>query len=98
MEEYHYVLHSEDFRWKLKNERVVLCEDVSFGGEKFPIVCAIDVDAKVSLPMKPEELLQHFSSVPWQGFQYVTVRLMDSSLIDSEVHLGSKLSSINKII
>ncbi|XP_047082365.1 histone-lysine N-methyltransferase SUVR5 [Lolium rigidum] len=84
MEEYHYVLHSEDFRWKLKNERVVLCEDVSFGGEKFPIVCAIDVDAKVSLPMKPDELLQHFSSVPWQGFQYVTVRLMDSSLIDSE--------------
>jgi hypothetical protein len=87
MEEYHYVLDSEDFRWKLKNERVVLCEDVSFGGEKFPIVCAIDVDAKVSLRMKPEELLQHCSSVPWQGFQYVTVRLMDSSLIDSEVLL-----------
>uniref|UniRef100_A0ACD5YR58 Uncharacterized protein n=1 Tax=Avena sativa TaxID=4498 RepID=A0ACD5YR58_AVESA len=84
MEEYHYVLDSEYFGWKLKNERVVLCEDVSFGGEKFPIVCTIDVDAKESLVMKPEELLQHCNSVPWQGFHYVTARLMDSSLVDSE--------------
>uniref|UniRef100_A0ACD5ZN75 Uncharacterized protein n=1 Tax=Avena sativa TaxID=4498 RepID=A0ACD5ZN75_AVESA len=84
MEEYHYVLDSEDFRWKLKNERVVLCEDVSFGREKFPIVCAVDVDAKEFLRTKPEELLQHCSSVPWQGFHYVTARLMDSSLVDSE--------------
>uniref|UniRef100_A0ACD5W8E4 Uncharacterized protein n=1 Tax=Avena sativa TaxID=4498 RepID=A0ACD5W8E4_AVESA len=84
MEEYHYVLDSEDFRWKLKNERVVLCEDVSFGREKFSIVCAVDVDAKEFLRTKPEELLQHCSSVPWQGFHYVTARLMDSSLVDSE--------------
>ncbi|KAL6634993.1 hypothetical protein ACP70R_027664 [Stipagrostis hirtigluma subsp. patula] len=84
MEEYHYVLDSENFRWKLKNERVVLCNDVSFGREKVPIVCAIDVDAKDSLRMKPEELLQHGSSVPWQGFHYITERLLDSSLVDSE--------------
>ncbi|VAI48545.1 unnamed protein product [Triticum turgidum subsp. durum] len=87
MEEYHYVLDSEHFMWKLKNERVVLCEDVSFGREKVPIVCAIDVDAKESLHMKPEELLQHCCSVPWQGFHYVTTRLMDSSLVDSESYM-----------
>lgn len=84
MEEYHYVLDTKHFGWKLRNERVVLCEDISFGREKTPIVCVIDVDAKDSLSMKPEELLEHGSSLPWQGFHYITTRLMDSSLVDSE--------------
>ncbi|CAD6249779.1 unnamed protein product [Miscanthus lutarioriparius] len=84
MEEYHYVLDSKHFGWKPKNERVVLCEDISFGREKVPIICVIDADAKDSLGMKPEELLPHGSSVPWQGFHYITKCLMDSSLIDSE--------------
>ncbi|AQK74071.1 histone-lysine N-methyltransferase SUVR5 isoform X4 [Zea mays] len=84
MEEYHYVLDSKHFGWKPKNESVVLYEDISFGREKVPIVCVIDMDAKDSLGMKPEELLSHGSSVPWQGFHYITKRLMDSSLINSE--------------
>ncbi|XP_062220080.1 histone-lysine N-methyltransferase SUVR5-like [Phragmites australis] len=84
MEEYHYVLDSMHFGWKLKNEKVVICKDVSFGREKVPIVCAIDVNAKDSLCMKPEELLPHGNSVPWQGFHYITERLVDSSLVDSE--------------
>ncbi|CAN6280243.1 unnamed protein product [Urochloa humidicola] len=84
MDEYHYVLDSEHFGWKPKKERVVLCEDVSFGREKFPIACVIDVDAKDSFSTKPEELLPHGSSVPWQGLQYITKRVMDSSLVDSE--------------
>ncbi|GJN21999.1 hypothetical protein PR202_gb09524 [Eleusine coracana subsp. coracana] len=83
LEEYHYVLDSEPFRWKLKKERVVLCEDISFSREKVPIVCVIDVDAKDSLLVKPEELLLDHS-VPWQGFHYSTERLMDSSLVDPE--------------
>jgi hypothetical protein len=49
MEEYHYVLDSKHFGWKPKNESVVLYEDISFGREKVPIVCVIDVDAKDSL-------------------------------------------------
>jgi hypothetical protein len=85
IEEYHYVLDSKHFGWKPKNESVVLYEDISFGREKVPIVCVIDMDAKDSLGMKPEELLSHGSSVPWQGFHYITKRLMDSSLINSEV-------------
>jgi hypothetical protein len=35
--------------------------------------------------MKPEELLPHGSSMPWQGLHYITKRVMDSSLVDSEV-------------
>jgi hypothetical protein len=85
MDEYHYVLDSKHFGWKLKKERVVICEDVSFGREKVPIVCVIDVDAKDSFSMKPEELLPHGSSMPWQGLHYITKRVMDSSLVDSEV-------------
>ncbi|CAL5019127.1 unnamed protein product [Urochloa decumbens] len=84
MDEYHYVLDSKHFGWKPKKERVVLCEDVSFGREKVPIACVIDVDAKDSFSTKPEELLPHGSSVPWQGLQYITKRVMDSSLVDSE--------------
>ncbi|XP_006647777.1 histone-lysine N-methyltransferase SUVR5 [Oryza brachyantha] len=84
MDEYHYVLDSEHFGWKLKNERVVVCEDVSFGREKVPVVCVIDVDAKEFLHMKPGDFLQHENPLPWQGFHYITKRLMDSSLVDSE--------------
>ncbi|XP_062222246.1 histone-lysine N-methyltransferase SUVR5-like isoform X2 [Phragmites australis] len=93
MEEYHYVLDSKHFRWKLKNKRVVLCEDVSFGREKAPIVCVIDVDAKDSFCMEPEELLPHGNSVPWQGFHYITERLVDSSLVDSENSMAGCLCS-----
>lgn len=88
MEEYHYILDSEHFRWKLKNEKVVLCEDVSFGREKVPIVCAIDVDAKGSIHMKPEELLQHCNYVPWQSFNYITACLVDFSNVDSENYMA----------
>ncbi|KAF0934919.1 hypothetical protein E2562_028912 [Oryza meyeriana var. granulata] len=84
MDEYHYVVDSEHFGWKLKNERVVVCEDVSFGREKVPVVCVIDVDAKEFLHMKPAEILQRENCLPWQGFHYITKRLMDSSLVDSE--------------
>lgn len=87
MEEHHYVLESEHFRWKLKKERVVLCEDVSFGKEKVPVACVIDVDAKDSFLVKPQDLLLDDKSVPWQGFHYITERLMDSALVDSEVAL-----------
>ncbi|KAF8729710.1 hypothetical protein HU200_017668 [Digitaria exilis] len=83
MDECHYVLDSKHFGWNLKKERVVLCEDVSFGREKVPIVCIIDVDAKDYFSIKPEELL-HGSSVPWQGLHYITKRVMDSSLVNSE--------------
>jgi hypothetical protein len=85
MEEYHYVLDSEHFRWKLKKERIVLCEDISFGREKVPIACVSDVEAKGSFLMKPEEHMLDDNSVPWQGFQYITERLMDSALVDPEV-------------
>jgi uncharacterized C2H2 Zn-finger protein len=85
MEEYHYVLDSEHFSWKLKKEMVVLCEDVSFGREKVPIACVIDVEAKNSFIMKPAELMLDDKYVPWQGFHYITERLMDSALVHSEV-------------
>ncbi|CAN6246392.1 unnamed protein product [Urochloa humidicola] len=84
MDEYHYVLDSQHFGWKPQKERVVLCEDVSFGKENVPIACVIDVDAKDSFSVKPEELLPHGSSMPWQGLQYITKRVMDSSLVVSE--------------
>ncbi|CAN6233765.1 unnamed protein product [Urochloa humidicola] len=84
MDEYHYVLDSKHFGWKPQKERVVLCEDVSFGRENVPIACVIDVDAKDSFSVKPEELLPHGSSMPWQGLQYITKRVMDSSLVVSE--------------
>ncbi|KAG8072066.1 hypothetical protein GUJ93_ZPchr0006g42790 [Zizania palustris] len=84
MEEYHYVLDSSHFGWKLKRERVVVCEDVSFGREKIPVVCVIDVDAKEFQHMKPGEILQQENSLPWQGFHYITERLVDSSLGNSE--------------
>uniref|UniRef100_A0A0D9VK21 Histone-lysine N-methyltransferase n=1 Tax=Leersia perrieri TaxID=77586 RepID=A0A0D9VK21_9ORYZ len=88
MDEYHYVLDSEHFGWKLKNERVVVCEDVSFGREKVPVVCVIDVDAKECLHMNSGEVLQNENSMPWQGFHYITKRLMDSSIAETENSMG----------
>ncbi|KAG8059673.1 hypothetical protein GUJ93_ZPchr0002g23056 [Zizania palustris] len=84
MEEYHYVLHSSHFGWKLMRERVVVCDDVSFGMEKIPVACVLDVDAKEFRHMKPGEILQHENFLPWQGFHYITKCLVDSSIVDSE--------------
>ncbi|XP_072964774.1 histone-lysine N-methyltransferase SUVR5 isoform X1 [Typha angustifolia] len=83
MDEYHYVLDSKHFNWKPKRAAVLLCEDISFGRERIPIPCLVDDDIKDALHIHFDEVFPSQGqaiSMPWQGFTYVTERLMVPSL------------------
>ncbi|KAH7446443.1 hypothetical protein KP509_01G055800 [Ceratopteris richardii] len=70
------------------NDKLVLCEDISFGKERVPIPCVVDADAlgPCSCPIcfgttnnDPETLK------PWLHFTYVVQRTLDPSLgLDTE--------------
>lgn len=74
MDECHYVLDSKQFISKPVQKPKILCEDLSFGKEPVPVRCVID------------EGLENFHNeepgldMPWEGFAYVTKRVIDSSL------------------
>lgn len=83
MEESHYVLDPKNFNWIGTQKTIVLCEDVSFGKEQVPVVCVVDEDLKgmFSINQEPPAMM------PWQGFTYITKRLLEPSLaLDAEVH------------
>ncbi|ONK68314.1 uncharacterized protein A4U43_C05F10060 [Asparagus officinalis] len=80
MEESHYMLGPKHFNWKVTQKTVVLCEDVSFGKEPVPVACVIDENIKDGLNSQEPPALS-----PWQGFTYITKRLLGSSLdLDAE--------------
>lgn len=83
MDECHYILNSEHFNWKPTQKAIILCEDVSFGRELVPIACVIDEEFKDSFQLSPDAVPSSQElgiCVPWQGFAYVTERLMEPSL------------------
>ncbi|KAJ3669568.1 hypothetical protein LUZ60_011518 [Juncus effusus] len=91
-EDYHVVLDSkrfEELNWegRVKEEElglglgfVLLCEDLSFGKEKFAIPCFVDDQIRVSVQM------------PWKDFTYVTERVInppiDQPTNDEELGCG----------
>ncbi|XP_077233209.1 histone-lysine N-methyltransferase SUVR5 isoform X2 [Tasmannia lanceolata] len=87
MDEGHYI--SRHFKRKPMQKAIVLCKDVSFGRESVPVACVIDEDLKDSLNFitdKESNGQNPCSSMPWEGFTYVTKRLLDPSLgLDTEL-------------
>ncbi|KAG0488998.1 hypothetical protein HPP92_007809 [Vanilla planifolia] len=83
MDECHYLLDATNFNWKSVGQTIILCEDVSFGKEAIPVACVVDEDLKHLLEIDVNAVSSSEQSgvvVPWQGFVYVTERLIDSSL------------------
>ncbi|XP_058081322.1 histone-lysine N-methyltransferase SUVR5 isoform X2 [Magnolia sinica] len=74
MVECHYIVSSRHFKQKATRKVIVLCEDVSSGRESVPVACVVDEDLKKSLHVNSG------SSMPWEGFTYVTERLLDPSV------------------
>ncbi|PKA49621.1 Histone-lysine N-methyltransferase SUVR5 [Apostasia shenzhenica] len=79
MVESHYILNPEQFNMESWRKSIVICNDISFGKEATPVACVVDDEFKY--------LLNNVSSsqepslpMPWQGFTYITERLVDPSL------------------
>ncbi|KAK1300118.1 Histone-lysine N-methyltransferase SUVR5 [Acorus calamus] len=67
MDECHYILNN--FKIKASTKAILLCEDVSFGKEQVPVACIAD-----------EDIQDSGTSMPWQGFTYVTKRVLEPAL------------------
>lgn len=83
MEECHYVLSSRHFKQKHIKKSIVLCDDLSFGRESVMVPCVVDEDLKNSIHVRTDgqpNATFPGSLVPWEGFTYVTERLLDPSL------------------
>ncbi|KAG9440863.1 hypothetical protein H6P81_021028 [Aristolochia fimbriata] len=76
MEEYHHVITSKHLE-KPRRKVTILCEDVSFGRERTPVACVVDEDLEFQPDLNGQKA--HWS-MPWEGFTYVTERLLDPSL------------------
>ncbi|KAL3525757.1 hypothetical protein ACH5RR_014129 [Cinchona calisaya] len=81
MDECHYVIDSRHFNQD-SAERIVLCDDISFGKEFVPIACVVDENLLGSLHILADgsdgQIAAH--SLPWESFSYVTKPLLDQSL------------------
>ncbi|KAF8377466.1 hypothetical protein HHK36_030844 [Tetracentron sinense] len=87
-DECHYIIYSQHIEPKPMRKTKVLCEDISLGQESVPVACAVDEDLMGSLHILADEgsdLQNTRRSMPWEGFTYVTKRLLDPSLgLDTE--------------
>ncbi|XP_027151736.1 histone-lysine N-methyltransferase SUVR5 isoform X1 [Coffea eugenioides] len=81
MDECHYVIDSRHFNQD-SAERIILCDDISFGKESVPIACVVDENLLGSLHIMPDgsdgQITAH--SLPWESFTYVTKPLLDQSI------------------
>uniref|UniRef100_A0A1D1XSB7 Histone-lysine N-methyltransferase SUVR5 n=1 Tax=Anthurium amnicola TaxID=1678845 RepID=A0A1D1XSB7_9ARAE len=83
MDDCHYVLNSKHLNCKPIQKTIVLCEDMSFGLESFPVACVVDEGTKVLFGINFNETSggqDQGNSMPWLGFTYVTKRLLDPAL------------------
>ncbi|MQL90835.1 hypothetical protein Taro_023435, partial [Colocasia esculenta] len=83
MDESHCVLNLEHFNWRPIRRTIILCEDMSFGQEPVPVACVIDKNIKDLFHLDFSEASAGQDpgvSMPWQGFTYVTKRLLSPSL------------------
>lgn len=81
MDECHYVIDSRHFNQD-SAERIILCDDISFGKESVPIACVVDENLLGSLHIMADgsdgQIAAH--SLPWESFTYVTKPLLDQSI------------------
>nr|DAD21781.1 TPA_asm: hypothetical protein HUJ06_023244 [Nelumbo nucifera] len=88
MDECHHVIDCSHIKSIPMRKEIVLCEDVSFGRESVPVACVVDENLMGSLPNTEEQKssgrIEEYS-MPWEGFVYVTERLIHPSLgLDTE--------------
>ncbi|OVA18624.1 SET domain [Macleaya cordata] len=81
MDECHCIIESRHI--KLKPMPILLFEDVSFGRESVPVTCVVDENLLGSINSTIDERSNGKITscpLPWEGFTYVTERLLDPSL------------------
>ncbi|KAF6166554.1 hypothetical protein GIB67_005416 [Kingdonia uniflora] len=83
MDECHYIVESRHLNTEPLQQPIVLSEDVSFGKEPIHVPCVVDEDLLDSLDTVINEESSDKGNVcpmPWEGYTYITERLLDSSL------------------
>ncbi|KAF9620203.1 hypothetical protein IFM89_010938 [Coptis chinensis] len=83
MDECHYIIEPRHIQSELAQKAIVLCEDLSFGRESVSVKCVVDDDLVSSLRSNLDEDSSRKINVclmPWDGFSYVTERVLDASL------------------
>ncbi|KAL0885871.1 hypothetical protein Bca101_009854 [Brassica carinata] len=71
VDECHCVMEAHHFSKRHFGKTTVLCNDISFGKEPFPISCVVDKDF-----LNPEKQCER----PWESFTYVTKPMLNPSL------------------
>lgn len=81
MDECHYIIDSRHFNQD-SAERIILCDDISFGKESVPIACVVDENLLGSLHILADGSDGQITadSLPWESFTYITKPLLDQSL------------------
>lgn len=83
VDECHCVIDSRHFSMDLSEKNIILCDDISFGQEPMPIACV--VDENILNAEGPDGQITEYS-FPWESFTYITMPLLDQSLVlESEV-------------
>nr|URM60682.1 C2H2 family protein [Gymnema sylvestre] len=84
MDECHYIIDSRHFNQD-SAERIILCDDISFGKESVPIACVVDEHLLGSLHIHADGCDSEIAySLPWESFTYITKPILDQSLGDEE--------------
>lgn len=96
MDESHYIIDSRLFNQD-SAERIILCDDISFGKESVPIACVVDEHMLGSLHIHADGSDSEIAySLPWESFTYITKPILDQSLgVEAEVIVSELTISSN---
>ncbi|KAK7250849.1 hypothetical protein RIF29_33575 [Crotalaria pallida] len=79
VDEFHYIINSNQLKSRSVQKGTVLCNDISFGKESIPVICVLDQEILSSLMHGISEKDINLSR-PWESFTYITKPMLDQSL------------------
>ncbi|KAE9614368.1 putative histone-lysine N-methyltransferase transcription factor C2H2 family [Lupinus albus] len=79
VDEFHYIINSNQLKFGSSQKGVVLCDDLSFRKESIPIICVVDEEILNSQMQGANEKDSNLFR-PWESFTYITKPMLDPSL------------------
>ncbi|KAK7250847.1 hypothetical protein RIF29_33573 [Crotalaria pallida] len=79
VDEFHYIINSNQLKSRSVQKGTVLCNDISFGKESIPVICIVDQEILSSLMHGISEKDINLSR-PWESFTYITKPMLHQSL------------------
>ncbi|CAL0312760.1 unnamed protein product [Lupinus luteus] len=79
VDEFHYIINSNQLKSGSSQKGIVLCGDLSFMKESIPIICVVDEELLNSQMQGANEKDRNLFR-PWESFTYITKPMLDPSL------------------